>query len=184
MAWIRNGVVKIVPSHEVPTIPRARIFPVPARVIRVNKWSSPVIWIRHWEKQERTPQRWHQIEVIFIMISIATTKNWGMVTFDVTTAFLQGDPTERETKQTLPELPEHGLLAIPPCALLKVLKSAYGLSEAPRLWFLRAHEALLDTGFEIVEAAPCCYRGVCHGEIVALLSLHVDDGLGHGRLAK
>eukprot|EP00971_Amphidinium_carterae_P068683 1359956-Amphidinium_carterae.2 len=112
---------------------------------------------------------------------IATTKNWGMVTFDVTMAFLQGNPTEREIytifpKQMLPELPEHGLPVIPPCTLLKVLKSACGLSEASRLWFLRTR-ALLDTGLETLEAAPGCYRWIHHGEILAVLSLHVDEGL-------
>eukprot|EP00971_Amphidinium_carterae_P327521 6458931-Amphidinium_carterae.3 len=121
-------------------------------------------------------------EVICMMVSIAARRGWDIVTFDVTTAFLQGKPTERDIyirspKQTLPSLDDHQLPEIPPCTLLKVLKSAYGLSEAPRLWYLRAHEALIESGFQQVEAAPCCYRWTEGNEVIALLSLHVDDGL-------
>eukprot|EP00971_Amphidinium_carterae_P346466 6487924-Amphidinium_carterae.1 len=191
-SWIRNGVVRIVPSHEVASIPRSRIFPVPARVIRVNKNKDGGLFAKsrmvipgHLDPalgEARSDAPTVSPEVICMMISIATSRNWGIITFDVTTAFLQGNPTTRKIyirspKQSLPALEEHGLPEIPPCMLLQVLNSAYGLSEAPRLWFLRAHEQLLEIGFKQVEAAPCCYRWVEGDSVMALLSLHVDDGL-------
>eukprot|EP00971_Amphidinium_carterae_P351628 6492198-Amphidinium_carterae.1 len=191
-SWIKNGVVSIVPSHEVHSIPRSRIFPVPARMIRVNKDKDGGLFAKsrmvipgHLDPalgESRSDAPTVSPEVMCMLMSVATCRRWGVVTFDVTTAFLQGNPTEREIyirtpKQILPALPEHQLPAIPPCTLLRVLKSAYGLSEAPRLWYLRAHEALLQAGFEEVAAAPCCYRWVEEKEVVALLSLHVDDGM-------
>eukprot|EP00971_Amphidinium_carterae_P352216 6492490-Amphidinium_carterae.1 len=191
-SWIKNGVVRIVPPHEMSSIPRSRIFPVPARMIRVNKDKSGGLTAKsrmvipgHLDPslgEARTDAPTVASEVICMMISIAAQREWGIVTFDVTTAFLQGNPTSRDIyirtpKQALPALPDYDLPAVPACTLLKVLKSAYGLSEAPRLWFLRAHEALLEVGFKAVEAAPCCYRWTQGSEIIALLSLHVDDGL-------
>eukprot|EP00971_Amphidinium_carterae_P050827 1000886-Amphidinium_carterae.1 len=178
-SWIKNGVVSIVPHHEVPSIPRSRIFPVPARMIRVNKNREGGLFARsrmvipgHLDPalgESRSDAPTVSPEVICMLMSIATSRRWGIVTFDVTTA--------RTPKQTLPALPDFQLQAIPPCTLLRMLKSAYGLSEAPRLWYLRAHEALIQSGFEEVDAAPCCYRWVEEKEVVALLSLHVDDGM-------
>eukprot|EP00971_Amphidinium_carterae_P156465 3101615-Amphidinium_carterae.1 len=94
---------------------------------------------------------------------MATSRNWGIITFDVTTAFLQKNLTTRKIyirspKQSLLALEEHGLPEIPPCTLLQVLKSALGLSETPRPWFLHAHEQLFELGFKQVEAAPCCVK--------------------------
>ena len=58
---------------------------------------------------------------------------------------------------------------------MKILKGAYGLTEAPRLWYLRARELMIEVSY----AELCCTRAVFilrdTEETVAMLTLHVDD---------
>ena len=59
-------------------------------------------------------------------------------------------------------------------------KSAYGLSEAPRLWCIQAKELLQRCGFEELAFAPATFvkrvRRLQTLVVVAILCLHVDDG--------
>ena len=66
---------------------------------------------------------------------------------------------------------------VAPNELLRVCKSAYGLSEAPRLWYLRAVELLDELKFEeLVMCKATFIRRGKGGSVVAMLCLHVDDG--------
>ena len=96
------------------------------------------------------------------------------------TAFLSGEAIGRTVfirgpSDGLPAV--NGKPAVKPYQLMQVLKGAYGLSEAPRLWYLRDRELLVEVGF--VEL--CCARAVFilqdKRRTVAMLTLHVDDGL-------
>ena len=77
----------------------------------------------------------------------------------------------------LPACPELGQKAVEPMELMRVCKSAYGLSEAPRLWYLRARELLLEIGFEELQMAKAAFVMKKGSEVVCILCLHVDDGL-------
>ena len=58
------------------------------------------------------------------------------------------------------------------------LRVAYGLSEAPRLWYLRARELLVEAGFEELTMAKASFiKRSPKKEVIAILCLHVDDGL-------
>ena len=75
------------------------------------------------------------------------------------TAFLSGKEIGRTVYTRGPPdgLPSvNGRPAVKPYQLMQVLKGAYGLTEAPRLWYLRARELLVEIGF--VEL--CCARAV------------------------
>ena len=65
--------------------------------------------------------------------------------FDVATAFLSGQETQRleyakappegrRTSRCVDSMPP-----VRPYELMRLVKSAYGLSEAPRLWYLRGN---------------------------------------------
>ena len=77
---------------------------------------------------------------------IAVSMDWSGSIFDVVTAFLTGESLKRELYT---RAPREGLPAVDsspavrPFGLLKILKGAYGLTEAPRLWYLKA-KALLE----------------------------------------
>jgi hypothetical protein len=81
---------------------------------------------------------------------IAVSNGWFGETFDVSTAFLSGKETNREVYVRSPAegLPAaEGHPAVPGGRLLEVLKGAYGLAEAPRLWYLRARELMAQANF-------------------------------------
>ena len=103
-----------------------------------------------------------------------------MYVFDVSTAFLSGNPTTREVYAKAPEggLPAtEKSPAIPAYALLRILKSAYGLAEAPRLWYLRACQLLEESGMSELSFARATFVCAQDGRARALCTLHVDDGL-------
>eukprot|EP00971_Amphidinium_carterae_P335930 6472029-Amphidinium_carterae.1 len=68
--------------------------------------------------------------------------------------------------------------AVPPLAVMELLKAAYGLSEAPRAWYLEAVRLLEQQGWrELGEAKATFVHGPVNSKTQAILNLHVDDGL-------
>jgi hypothetical protein len=110
--------------------------------------------------------------------------DWEGETFDVSTAFLSGKETSRNVyvrapKEGLPAV--EGQKAIRPLAVLELLKGAYGLAEAPRLWYLRARELLLKCGFQELRICRSVFALRDKDEkLRGIITLHVDDGLIFG----
>ena len=114
----------------------------------------------------------------------AVSLGWQGQTFDVATAFQSGEKTER---QVYIRAPREGLPAtagtdsISPLRIMEALKGAYGLAEAPRLWYLRARKLLEQAGFKELAVARAVFRLVSpEGKLAGLCTLHVDDGLLYG----
>ncbi len=80
-----------------------------------------------------------------MLCSLAARRNWKLTSFDVKNAFLSGENTDREIYC---QLPREGLPGVAPGSLIKLVKGAYGLREAPRLWYLRIRKMILQAGFE------------------------------------
>lgn len=113
-----------------------------------------------------------------MMKSISVTLNWIHYAFDVATAFLSGKNTDRLVHVKAPKegLPSTSVSsAIAPFELLRVVKWAYGLSEAPRLWYLRAVE-LQKVGMIEIPFCRSTFIAVDQGACYAFCGLHVDDG--------
>ena len=67
--------------------------------------------------------------------------------------------------------------AVRPHELMRIVKSAYGLPEAPRLWYLCAVELLEEGGMQEVPFARSTFVQVDPKKTVrAICDLHVDDG--------
>ena len=71
---------------------------------------------------------------------------------------------------------------IDPFKLIQILKGAYGLTEAPGLWYLQAKKLLEEIGFVELQPARATFVYGTKGALKALLTLHVDDGLLLGDL--
>ena len=82
---------------------------------------------------------------------------------------LERDPYVREPRD---------LKCVYPAVLCKILKSAYGLSEAPRP---HTGELLRKCGFDEILWAPVTLIKRRSGKVVAILCLHVDDGFLGGQ---
>ena len=62
----------------------------------------------------------------------------------------------------------------------KLEKGAYGLVDAPYLWFLAISEELQKLGFVQSPFDPCLYVLHRNGNLEGILGLHVDDGICGG----
>ena len=74
-----------------------------------------------------------------------------------------------QNPEGLPACPELNEPAVRPLELMRVCRSAYGLSEAPRLWYLRARELLILIGFEELQMAKATFIMKRENEVIAIL---------------
>ena len=79
-----------------------------------------------------------KITTVRMLFKIAAVKGWEVHQMDVYNAFLHGD-LEEEVYMKLPP----GYKADDPNMACKLLKSLYGLNQAPRCWFKNLSDALL-----------------------------------------
>ena len=193
--FILNKAVELVPRAEEGTIPKEKIISAPMRYVRTNKnkdtkileAKSRLIIPGHTDPEigmHRTDAPTTTHLAVIVAATIAVSLGFDIETFDVTTAFLSGMAMTRKlyTKAPPEGLPAtEGWKAIRPYQLLQVLKGAYGLTEAPRLWYLRARQILVETiGFVEMQCARAVFVYRQGGELIALLTLHVDDGMVFG----
>ena len=187
-AWEDHNVIKRLSPAEARKIPKDRIFKVPSRVVRTNKTplgqlglkaKSRIVLPGHVDPdlgQVRTDAPTTQMTSVRFAMAICLLKKWQCKLFDVSTAFLSGKSISRD----LYVRPPADLKGVHAGELWQILRSAYGLSEAPRLWYMKAKEDLRQCGFEELAFAPATFvhKTQRSGKpcITAILCLHVDDG--------
>ena len=192
--WIDNKVVRRLSPEEAQKVPRHQIFRSPLRWVRTNKTGnlmlpliakSRLVVPGHQDPQLgsfRSDSPTVAIQGVRLAKALAQQRGWVAESFDVTTAFLSGEPTTRIHVRA----PEGGLPAvnewpaIEAGSLLQVLKSAYGLTEAPRLWYLKAVKELSTTALKELPMERSTFVASENGRSWAILCLHVDDGLLFG----
>ena len=117
-----------------------------------------------------------------MVLQLISSKAWSLFSFDIRTAFLQGQPQKDRLLaiEPVPELAQ--ALSLKSNEICKLTKSAYGLVDAPFLWYQALRKRLLEIGFEESPFDPCVYvlRDPKTGAPEGILGTHVDDGLGGG----
>jgi len=117
-----------------------------------------------------------------MVLQLIASKAWTLFSFDIRTAFLQGQPQKDRLLaiEPVPELSQ--ALKLKSNEICKLTKSAYGLVDAPFLWYQALRKKLLEIGFEESPFDPCVYllRDPKTGLPEGILGTHVDDGLGGG----
>lgn len=117
-----------------------------------------------------------------LLCQMAASRKWLIQSFDVKTAFLRG--TRRDDRRLGLEPPQElkDRLDIKQHEICELLKSAYGLVNAPYLWFCEIKENLENLGFQASPMDPCLFvlpnpqgKGIS-----GMIGLHVDDGLCAG----
>ena len=114
-----------------------------------------------------------------LLLQIIASQGWDLCSFDIKAAFLQGQPQDNRIIGLEPCVELAKEMAFKPNEICRLVKSAYGLIEAPYLWYKALSEALLKLGFEAAPFDPCLFilRNLKpHG----ILGIHVDDGLCGG----
>ena len=125
-----------------------------------------------------------------LILQVLASAKWELNSFDIKTAFLRGSrqdnralgiepPPEMRTKM---KLREH--------EVCELLKSAYGLINAPILWYHELKGTLLSLGFQMSPMDPCVFVLPKKNDhktsndssvgIHGIFGIHVDDGTGGG----
>ena len=113
-----------------------------------------------------------------LILRYCASQKWHIRSSDIKTAFLRGPRRDDRVLGVDPPDELRKKLGLKPNEICELLKSAYGLVNAPFLWYQELRETLLTLGFSISPLDPCLFtlqgqNGVVHGHI----GIHVDDGL-------
>ena len=106
--------------------------------------------------------------IVRLLLSYASARNYYVHHIDVSNAFLHGN-LDREVYMERPKFldksPEH--------YFCRLLKSLYGLREAPLIWYRLLGAKFTEIGLEKTQAAPCVFRRgsmLCFAMWMTLLS--------------
>lgn len=191
-SWIENKVTSLCKSRGIPT----------ERIIKAR-------WVLVWKKssdpdqKEKTPKArlvlvgWQDPELGKIatdsptlrkeskslVLSLWASRHWKLWGADIKTAFLSGDPSQRNIYfRPPPEIRQW--MNLSEDDLFRLEKAAYGLAEAPRAWFLRTRE-MQSVGLRQSQLDPCLFTLTQNNpegtvELLGACGVHVDDILGGG----
>ena len=84
----------------------------------------------------------------------AANNDWDLTHIDLKTAFLQGNAFDEKRNVVCQLPPEAGH---PPYMAARLKRAAYGLNDAPRLWWNRLDTKLRSYGLVPTRADRCCY---------------------------
>ena len=122
-----------------------------------------------------TVQRLGVMIFLQLILNLGWTKYW--IKCDISSAFLQGQERDVKTKGRLfLNPPKRPLEGVPEGSLLEVVKSVYGLPDAPRAWWEEVTSFLRTLGFQHsrMDVAYLVRYGD-DGSLTAMIILHVDD---------
>ncbi len=127
---------------------------------------------RGYEELERTvsdaPTSTKSSKSIFF--GLATSFKWNIESIDVTAAFLQAEPTNRNVWIKPPsDISKPGIV-------WKLNKPMYGLEDSSRRWYHTLKNTLMELGCRMsrLDKAVFCYYGN-GGKLMGMLVTHVDD---------
>ena len=117
-----------------------------------------------------------------LLFNMSTARRWRLLSGDVKTAFLQAKSPERMHPlyaRPLSELSQ--AMNIPPDRMVELLGPAYGLTPAPREWFVDLTGTIKALGGRRCHVDPCLWRVFNdEGTIVGIVGIFVDDLLFAG----
>ena len=117
-----------------------------------------------------------------MLLQLIASEGWDLMSFDIKAAFLQGQPQSSRVLglEPVPELKR--ALQLKETEICQLVKGAYGLVDAPFLWYKTLQGALLSLGFTASPFDPCVF--LLWDEQLSkpqgILGIHVDDGLCGG----
>ena len=118
-----------------------------------------------------------------VILQLIASMGWSLGSFDIKAAFLQGKPQKDRIIGLDPVSELAQAMTLKPGEICKLDKSAYGLIDAPFLWFQTLQEELTNLGFQSCPFDPCVFvlRHPNSQELSGVLGIHVDDGMYGGR---
>jgi transposase InsO family protein len=117
-----------------------------------------------------------------ILLQLIASMGWSLGSFDIKAAFLQGKPQKDRIIGLDPVVELAKAMSLKTGEICKLDKSAYGLIDAPYLWFQTLQEELINLGFKPCPFDPCVFvlRNPKDQTLSGVLGIHVDDGIYGG----
>ena len=131
--------------------------------------------VRGFEEEQdfRTDSPTCSREGIRLFLAITASKEWKLHSMDVKGAFLQGKELDRQVITRPPKEAQTSKLWV-------LQKCAYGLADAPRCWYLRMREVLIDLGAVPSKLDNGIFLFVHSDKLFGILILYVDDIMWSG----
>ena len=119
-----------------------------------------------------------------ILLQLIASMGWSLGSFDIKAAFLQGRPQKDRIIGLDPVSELAQAMNLKAGEICRLDKSAYGLIDAPYLWFQTLQEELLGLGFSLCPFDPCVFilTDPQDQSLAGILGIHVDDGIYGGNL--
>ena len=123
-----------------------------------------------------------------LLLQYASSARWQISTFDIQTAFLRGSRTDGRILGVEPPQEMRVMMNLKPWECCELRKSAYGLVNAPLLWYEELQNSLISLGFVKSPLDPCLFvlpktssqDPTTEPQIHGMVGIHVDDGIGAG----
>ena len=121
-----------------------------------------------------------------LILQVLATHMWQACSFDIKAAFLQGQPQSSRVMGLDPVPEMRQAMSMKPNEIGRLNKGAYGLIDAPYLWYCALVKELTNLGFETSPFDPCLFilrepqESSKAGQVAGILGIHVDDGIGGG----
>ena len=125
-----------------------------------------------------------------IALQAIASHQWPVRSFDIKTAFLRGSRQDGRILGIEPPAEMRELMHLQDNEACELLKGAYGLINAPLLWYTELKNALISLGFVMSPLDPCLFVLPKNQNAIAsqpheprihgVLGIHVDDGIGGG----
>ena len=94
---------------------------------------------------------------VMLTLQILASLRYNLFIMDVSSAFGQSDPVEREQGPLFASMPPTGIPGYEQDSLIRVLTAVYGLVNAPAVWRRTIRRLLLSLGYEESVFDPCLY---------------------------
>ena len=133
-----------------------------------------------------------------VILQTIASHGWQLQSFDIKAAFLQGQPQKDRLILIDPVSELRDALNMKSNEIAKLQKGAYGLIDAPYLWYCALVQELTRLGMESCPFDPCVFvlredsyvpdneqprpagTSPATGPIIGVLGIHVDDGICGG----
>eukprot|EP00434_Breviolum_minutum_P042887 symbB.v1.2.038193.t1/scaffold5827.1/size23306/2 len=189
--WLSTGTVRAILRDRIPAanILRSRwiltwkdVDEIEAKEIGQNRKAKARLVILGYEDPNLTEiprdSPTLQKESRSLIMQYCASQQWCIRSFDIKTAFLRGSRRDDRILGVDPPDELRRKLGLRPLEICELLKSAYGLVNAPFLWYQELRDTLIAIGFSMSPLDPCLFTlqsqdGTVHGHI----GIHVDDGL-------
>ncbi|GJW78488.1 zinc finger, CCHC-type containing protein [Tanacetum coccineum] len=117
-----------------------------------------------------------RITTIRLLLALAAIHNLLIHQMDVKTAFLNGDLEKEVYMKQL----EGFVMTSNEHKVCKLVKSLYGLNQAPKQWHQKFNEVVLSSGFLLNQSDKCVYSKFDDSGKGVIICLYVDDMLIFG----